>query len=130
MFRTVLLSLIAVAATGTAVARDNDRWGRDNDRQQHSERDRRDYRQDNRRDDRRHDYRRDDRRDYGNNRGYDRRYYNRPAPQYFRPAPRPRGWHPGWREPYARGYRYWNNDRYYYVEPGRPALELSFAFPL
>ena len=110
MFRTVLLSLIAVAATGTAVARDNDRWGRDNDRQQHSERDRRDYRHDNRRDDRRHDY--------------------RPAPRYFRPAPRPRGWHPGWREPYARGYRYWNNDRYYYVEPGRPAIELSFAFPL
>ena len=125
MFRTVLLSLIAVAATGTAVARDNDRWGRDNDRQHYSDRDRRDNRHDNRR-----DYRRDDRRDYSNNRGYDRRHDYRPAPRYFRPAPRPRGWYPGWREPYARGYRYWDQNRYYYVEPGRPRIELSFGFPL
>jgi hypothetical protein len=130
MFRTIVLSLLVAGATGTAVARDNDRWGGNNDRQYQSDRyDRRDSRHDDRRDDRR-DHRYEGWRDQPR---YDYRAaprYYRPTPRYFRPAPRPYGWYPGWREPYARGYRYWNQDRYYYAEPGRPAVELSFVLPL
>jgi hypothetical protein len=93
------------------------------------------------RDDRyeRRDDRRDDDRRYDNGRYTDQRrrqapprYYVPPrvAPRYYNYAPRRAVPYYGWREPYGRGYRYWQNNRYYYVEPGRPAVELRFSLPL
>lgn len=60
----------------------------------------------------------------------DPRHHHHAAPRHVQRwrAPRPRGWHPGWREPHGNGYRYWSND-YYYVVPA-PALELNVVLPL
>jgi hypothetical protein len=146
MLRALLIASLGLGAATATFA--------DDDRGRH---DRREYRQDRhdrgdsrhwqgRRDDGRHgrndrrwdgrpgrdDHRRwDDRHGYrGDWRGRDRVYVV-PAPRVYgyRPAP-PRNWYPGWREPYRNGYRYWQNDRYWYAEPGRPALELSLVLPL
>lgn len=114
---TLATAVLAAGFTGSALA-DRDH-GRNWDRDRHE----RNWR-DERRDDRR---RYDDRRRWDDRRAYERRY----APRYdyrYR-APAPRGWYPGWREPYGRGYRYWNDNYYYYV-PAQPGLELSFSLPL
>ena len=109
MIRVLAVSALALGFAGTALA---DR-GHDHDRGRWERYER-------------HNERHDDRR-------YERPRYYRAAPppryeQRWR-APRPHGWHPGWREPYRGGYRYWNND-YYYVVPGPPSLGLSLTIPL
>ncbi|MEO7775056.1 MAG: hypothetical protein ABIT36_10650 [Steroidobacteraceae bacterium] len=109
----VLIGIGGGAVGGMASARD---W---NDSRHERREDRREERRDNR-------YERShDRRHWNDSRWYSHRYY--PAPRYYRYGP-PRA--PGWREPYGRGYRSWRNDRYYFIEPGRPAVELSFVLPL
>lgn len=117
MIRAIAATVLALGFAGTALAdRHDDRWDR-HDRGRYDRRDdRRDYRQDRRNEP--HYWRHD----HGN-------YYATPRYDYRWRAPRPRGWYPGWREPYGRGYRYWNDD-YYYVVPGPPALSLSFVLPI
>jgi len=134
MIRAIATAALALGFAGTALAdRGHDRHDR-NDRghqQQHQGRDQG------------RDHGRDHRQDSGHNRGYDGHgggHYA--APRHYAPAPRyaphqsyrwrappPRGWHPGWRESYGNGYRYWNND-YYYVVPSAPSLSVSFVVPL
>jgi hypothetical protein len=117
-----LAAVLALGFAGSALAdRDHDRH--DRDRYDRYERNHRQERYERR--DRYDHYDRSDR--YRDARP--RQYYY--APRYDRRyrAPAPRGWYPGWREPYGRGYRYWN-DNYYYVVPAQPALELSFVLPL
>jgi hypothetical protein len=119
MIRAIAATVLALGFAGTALAdRHDDRWDR-HDRGRYDRRhdDRRDHRYDSRHD--RHHWRHD-------NRGH---YHATPRYDYRWRAPRPRGWYPGWREPYGRGYRYWN-DNYYYVVPGAPSLNLSFVVPL
>ena len=115
MIRAIAVSILALGFAGTALA------DRDHHRNDH-----RDYRRDH------GDYRRDGRnaRDYDRYDRYERprRYAPPPRHDYRWQAPRPRGWYPGWREPYGRGYRYWN-DNYYYVVPA-PSIGLSLSFPL
>ena len=118
MIRAITATVLALGFAGTALAdrRDDDRW------------DRHDRGHQERRHDWRHD-RYDDRRDHRYGR-YDRQYrYSAPRYDYRWRSPRPRGWYPGWREPYGRGYRYWN-ENYYYVVPDSPSVNLSFAIPL
>lgn len=118
MIRAIAATVLALGFAGTALAdRHDGRWDR----------------HDNGRYDRRHDQRHD-RHDRRDNRHYDRRDHRgrahaAPHYQYRWRAPRPRGWYPGWREPYGRGYRYWN-DNYYYVVPGPPSINLGFSIPL
>ncbi|MET0293038.1 MAG: hypothetical protein ABW136_11810 [Steroidobacteraceae bacterium] len=123
MIRALAASVLALGFAGTALA-DRDH-GRDNDRGRWER-----YERD-RHNDRRDDRRYDNRRDYGR---YERpRVYRAPPPppryDYRWRAPRPYGWHPGWREPYGRGYRYWNDD-FYYVVPGPPSIGLSLTLPI
>ena len=132
MLRAGVLSLVAAAGLfgGLATAQGNAVAGspvfqqvdhRDNWR---SDRDDRRY-------DRRHDRnkgRYDNRNDHRwDGRGHAPRYWNPPRNYYnYRHYDR---W-PYWRQSYGRGYRYWDNGHHYFVEPGRPAIELSFVLPL
>ena len=121
MIRAIAATVLVLGFAGTALAdgRDNHRWDR-HDRGHHDRRhDRNDNRRYDSRQDHRCDYRRNDRRPHYATPRYDYRYR----------APRPRGWHPGWRERYGNSYRYWAND-YYYVVPSDPGLSLSFVIPL
>ncbi len=122
MIRVLAASVLALGFAGTALAdRDHDR-GRDHRYDRRYDNDRRD-----------HDRRDNDRRNYDRYRYERPRVYRAPPPppryEYRWRAPRPHGWQPGWREPYGRGYRYWNDD-YYYVVPGPPSIGLSFTLPI
>ena len=108
MIRAIAATVLALGLAGPVLAdHGHDRWDR-------HDRDRREWR------DERHDHRYE--RDWREHRYYAPRYENR-----WRAAP-PRGWYPGWREPYRRGYRYWN-DGYYYAVPS-PGLGVSVVIPL
>lgn len=111
MIRAIAATVLAVGLAGPALAdHGHDRWDR-------HDREHREWRHD------RHDDR------YDRDRRFDRdhRYY---APRYDRRwrSPPPRGWYPGWRESYGRGYRYWNDGYYYAVPP--PGVGLSVVIPL
>lgn len=115
MLRALLIASLGLAAAMPTFADDDDRGRRGRHEYRHDRGDSRHWQ------DRRHERRW---------RGRDRVYVVPAPPVYgYRPAP-PRHWYPGWREPYRNGYRYWQNDRYWYAEPGRPALELSLLLPL
>lgn len=120
-----LAALLSLGFAGSALAdRDHDRR---HDRGRY-DRDHRDHRHD--RDHRDHR----DQRHWRDHREWRRearpRHYHYVPPRYdYRwRAPAPRGWHPGWRERYGRGYRVWSDD-YYYVVPA-PGLQLNFVLPL
>jgi len=110
MIRAIAATVIALGFAGTALAdgRHHDRHDRGHHARQY--------------DNHRHDRRYDDRR-------HDRRYHATPRYDYRYRAPRPRGWHPGWRERHGHGYRYWTNG-YYYVVPYGSGPSLSVTIPL
>jgi hypothetical protein len=111
MIRAIAATALALGFAGSALAHDRDHWDR-------HDRDRHEWR---------HDYR--DRGDRGWRHDERPRYYATPRYEYRYRAPAPRGWYPGWREPYGRGYRYWN-DSYYYFVPSAPSFGVSFTLPL
>jgi hypothetical protein len=115
MLRSVLFCVLALGATAAAVAHDDDRGD-------HRGHERQEWRHD-----------RDDRN------GHDNRYWGRQeyrsAPRYYA-APRREYYAPPVREYYAPPVREYYAPRYYrypapvtYVEPGYPALGLSYADP-
>jgi hypothetical protein len=111
MIRAITATVLALGLAGPVLA------DHGHDRGDRQERAHRDWRND------RHDR-------YERDHSYDHRDRHYAAPRYqsrWRAAP-PRGWYPGWRESYGRGYRYWN-DGYYYAVPA-PGFGLSVTIPL
>ena len=105
MLRSVLFSVVALAAAGSALAHDADHWDRDRHERQEWRHER---------------HEREER--------WDARHYDRPAPRYYA---EPRYYAPAreYREYYAPRY-YGYPDRDVYVAPAYPSLGLSFVVPL
>lgn len=120
MLRSILFSVLALAAAGTALAHDDERWDRGGHERQEWRGDRGEWRH-GPQEWRREHYDRDDRSEGYREHRPVARYY---APSYYAPS----YYAPGYYAPRPRYYRY--QEPYGYGQIVAPALGLSIVIPL